>query len=317
MATLSRQTCSAYSTRLHCEGPCVPRAISAQALRNPDAVALIAGTQVLNYRDLDCHSNRLAHHLRSLGVGTDVLVGLCLPRSLDRVVAALGIWKTGGAYVPLGPTCPPQQLAFMLQHAQVPVLVTGEAFVQRPPDIGAEVVDVNAPEISECSEYLPRIAILRSDLAYVAYTSGSTETPKGLEITHAELANFVSSHRHAFCVTAADRVGHVAGLDSDAAMCELWPNLVAGASVYLTDEITRCSPELLRDWLVAKGITISFVPTPMAERMHFLDWPPETALRIVQTGGDTPHYSPSPGLPFALVDHYRTTDYTAAATPEL
>jgi len=101
MASLSRQVCSTYSTRHHTEGLCVPNAISAQTIRNPDAVALIADTKVLLYRDLDCQSNRLAHRLRKLGVGADVLVGLCLPRSLDWVVAALGIWKAGGAYVPL------------------------------------------------------------------------------------------------------------------------------------------------------------------------------------------------------------------------
>src|SRR5579863_5078451 len=115
MATLSRQVCSACSTRLHTEGPCVPKAISAQALRNPDAVAVVADTKILHYRDLDCHSNRLARHLRKLGVGANVLVGLCLPRSLDWVVAALGIWKAGGAYVPLDPSYPPERLAFMLK----------------------------------------------------------------------------------------------------------------------------------------------------------------------------------------------------------
>jgi amino acid adenylation domain-containing protein len=314
MATLSRPACSAYSTRLQAEGPCVPLAISAQTMRNPDAVALIADTKVLLYRDLDCQSNRLAHHLRRLGVGADVLVGLCLARPLDWVVAALGIWKAGGAYVPLDPSCPRERLACGLKDAQVPVLVTCDASPQWLPDIGAEVVDMNAPEVAGCPEYLPRIDILRGDLANVIHTSGSMGTPQGVEITHAGLANLVSWHRRAFCVTPADRAGHVTGLGLDAMTWELWPYLAAGASVYVADEITRSSPEILRDWLVATGITVSFAPTLMAERMLFLEWPPETALRILLTGGGTLYHYPPAGLPFALVNHYGPTECTRVAT---
>jgi amino acid adenylation domain-containing protein len=230
------------------------------------------------------------------------------------VVAALGILKADGAYLPLDPAYPAERLAFMLEDAQVPVLITTSEIAQRLPEIDAEVVTMSAPQIMDNPDHLPRIDVLKIDLAYAIYTSGSTGTPKGVEITHAGLANLVAWHCQAFSVTPADRASHLAGLGFDAAVWELWPYLTAGASVHLADDVTRSSPELLRDWLVAKGITISFVPTPLAERMLFLDWPRETALRIMLTGGDTLHHYPPRGLPFALINNYGPTECTVVAT---
>lgn len=152
------------------------------------------------------------------------------------------------------------------------------------------------------------------DLAYVIYTSGSTGAPKGVEITHAGLANLVSWHQQAFAVTSADRASHMAGLGFDAAVWELWPYLAAGASVHLVDEVTRSSAELLRDWLLARGITMSLVPTPLAEHMLALEWPHNTALRVLLTGGDMLNHYPPVNLPFVLVNNYGPTECTVVAT---
>ncbi|PYT13914.1 MAG: hypothetical protein DMG59_18885 [Acidobacteria bacterium] len=256
--TTSEQETSVWTGAPYSEfhGVSIPKAVAAQAARRPDATAVAAGTEVLTYHDLDCRANRLARYLRSVGVGADVAVGLCLPRSLDLVVGALGIMKTGGAYVPMDPAYPPDRLAFMLDDAQAPVLVTTPALAQRLPSGNRQVVYLDAPETAAEPDHLPRIDILPGDLAYVIYTSGSTGKPKGVDITHAGLANLVSWHRQAFSVTAEDRASHVAGLGFDAAVWELWPYLASGASVHLADDVVRTSPELLRDWLVAQGITI-------------------------------------------------------------
>src|SRR2546426_10333113 len=130
-------------------GAYIAKAVAAEATERPDAVALTAGSQVLTYYELDCQANRLAHHLCSLGVSTDVLVGLCLPRSLDMVVGALGILKAGGAYVPMDPAYPPDRLAFMLNDAQAPVLVTDPCLAQRLPAAQREVVNIGAPQIAK------------------------------------------------------------------------------------------------------------------------------------------------------------------------
>src|SRR5206468_8832608 len=142
-----------------------------------------------------------------------------------------------------------------------------------------------APQLEQYSADAPPAGVTAADLAYVIYTSGSTGKPKGVEITHRGLANLVSWHLQAFSVSAADRASHLAGLGFDAAVWELWPYLVAGASIHLADDVTRGSAELLRDWLLAERISISFVPTPLTERLLRLEWPETTPLRMLLTGG--------------------------------
>src|SRR5918911_306407 len=126
----------------------VPQLVAAQAVATPDAVALVAQSgaarSVLTYRELDTWANQVAHHLRALGVGPDILVGLCLERSTALVVGALGILKAGGAYVPLDPAYPPERLAFMLQDAQTPVLVTQQRLAERLPAGPWQVVTLDA-----------------------------------------------------------------------------------------------------------------------------------------------------------------------------
>jgi len=290
--------------------------VRAQATTTPTALALTAGSDTLTYGELDSRANRLANHLRSLGVGADVLVGLCLPRTLDMVVGALGILKAGGAYVPMDPAYPPARLAFMLDDAHAPALITDSRVAQQLPTAKTRLVFPDAREIVAQPPSAPPIAHAPTDLAYVIYTSGSTGRPKGVEITHQGLANLVSWHVEAFSVTAADRAGHVAGLGFDAAVWELWPYLAVGASVHLADEDTRNSADLLWAWLLAQRISISFVPTPLADRLLEvrLQWPCDSALRIVLTGGDTLHHYPPLGLPFVLVNNYGPTECTVVAT---
>jgi amino acid adenylation domain-containing protein len=288
--------------------------IAEYALKRPDNIALTDEFQALTYGELNRRSNRLAHHLRSLGVCTDALVGLCLPRSLDMVVGALAILKSGAAYVPMDPAFPADRLAFMLDDAQAHVLITSSSVAQRLPTAKREVVNINAPRIAAEPDQLPYVEIAPRDLAYVAYTSGSTGKPKGVEITHGSLTNLVSWHQEAFSVSPADRASLLAGVSFDASVWELWPYLAAGASIHLVDEITRASAESLRDWLVAKRITISFIPTPLAERLLALEWPRPTALRILLTGGDILGRYPPPNLPFMLVNNYGPTECAVVAT---
>ncbi|MEO7987157.1 MAG: non-ribosomal peptide synthetase [Gemmatimonadales bacterium] len=297
-------------------GTSIPELVAARALASPNALAVSAGAGGLTYRELDRRANRVANHLRSLGVGADVLVGLCLPRSVDMVVGALGILKAGGAYVPLDPAYPTDRLAFMLDDAQAPVLLSNARLAQRLPAANRELVDIDGPQIAGQLTDSPPAAPGPADRSYVIYTSGSTGTPKGVEITHGALANLVSWHTQAFSVTPADRASHVAGLGFDAAVWELWPYLAAGASLHLADEETRSSAELLWNWLLAQRITIGFVPTPLLERLLTLNvkWPRQTDLRMLLTGGDTLHRYPPSDLPFLLVNNYGPTECTVVAT---
>jgi amino acid adenylation domain-containing protein len=314
--TIFQETRATSLVTSSCRGGCVPELVAAQARARPSALAVAAEAKSLTYGELDSWANHLASRLHSLGVGRDVLVGLCLPRSLEMVVAALGILKAGGAYVPMDPAYPADRLAFMLDDAQAPVLITSADLAQQLPAADRELVYVDPQDLAGSHTDSPSIEVASTDLAYVIYTSGSTGKPKGVEITHGGLANLVAWHNQAFSVTAADRASHVAGLGFDAAVWELWPYLAAGASVHLADEDTRNAAELLWDWLLAKRITIGFVPTPLAERLLALDhtWPRHTDLRILLTGGDMLHHYPPAELPCLLVNNYGPTECTVVAT---
>jgi amino acid adenylation domain-containing protein len=296
------------------EARLVPEMVAGQAAERPDAIAVASGAEVLTYFELHRRAGVFAAQLQALGVEPGDLVGLCLPRCLDMAVAALGIWRAGGAYVPMDPGYPAERLAFMLEDTQARVLVTNQHFIQRFAAWPGAVADAASllagdggadPLVSEITPH---------ELAYVIYTSGSTGTPKGVEITHTGLSNLVTWHRQVFAVTAADRASHLAGLGFDAAVWELWPYLASGASVHLADEAVRSSAELLQEWLLAKKVTISFVPTPIAEQIFMLDWPASASLRILLTGGDTLHHYPPANLPFAVFNNYGPTECTVVAT---
>lgn len=295
-------------------GASLPQLVAARAAGEPGALALTAEGKTLDYGELDRRANRLANQLRSVGVTRDVLVGLCLPRSLDMVVGALGVLKAGGAFVPMDPAYPTDRLAFMLDDAPAPVLVTDQHLAHRLRAAKRELVYIDGPQLAGQPADSPPIEIGPGDLAYVIYTSGSTGRPKGVEITHGSLANLIAWHNQAFGVTAADRASQVAGPGFDAAVWELWPYLAVGASVHLAQEDTRNSAELLRDWLLSQRITVGFVPTPLAERLLALEWPREADLRIMLTGGDTLRHYPPEGLPFLLVNNYGPTECTVVAT---
>jgi amino acid adenylation domain-containing protein len=294
---------------------CVPQLVAAQATATPSAVALVAGGVEVTYRELDSMASRLAHYLRSRGAGRELLIALCLERSITMVVAALGVLKSGAAYLPLDPSYPRERLALLLNDSQAPILVTQQRLVKEKLGDDCYVVDLDADadQIEHCPEYAGETGLELENLAYVIYTSGSTGPPKGVQITHGSLLNLVEWHRCTFGVNASDRATLQASPGFDASVWELWPYLTAGASVHLPDDDIRSNPESLRDWLVSKRITITFIPTPMAERIIGLGWPPETSLRTLLTGADTLHIYPSPTLPFSLVNNYGPTECTVVS----
>ncbi len=291
---------------------CTPHLVSAMAAANPHAIALQEGSAQMTYGELDSRSNRLAGYLQSLGVNTEVPVGICLERSFDYVVSALAVWKAGGAYLPLDPQCPKERREFILEDAQAPVLITRTDLACRARFVVN--LDIAAVNIEREQEAFLAPAISRDTLAYIIYTSGSAGRPKGVEITHGNLLNLVFWHRRVFGITADDRASHLAGLGFDAAVWELWPYLSVGASVALVDDTVRTSPDHLRRWISARGITMAFVPTTIAEPMLASSWPESCQLRFFLTGADTLHRFPSRDLPFTVINNYGPTECTVVAT---
>ncbi len=295
---------------------CVQQLIANNATITPDAVALVANGHRLNYRELNRCANQLAYYLQTLGIGPNTLVGLCIERSSDMVVGLLGILKAGGAYVPLDPVYPSERLTFILEDSQASVLVTQQSMASLFATQKAQIVclDADSEVLARQNESNPISPVTSDDLAYLIYTSGTTGQPKGVQITHMSLLNLVFWHQKAFSVSSSDRATQVASAAFDATGWELWPYLTIGASIYLPDDDTRTTPVLMRDWLVSNGITITFLPTPMAESLIGMEWPSKTSLRYLLSGADTLHRYPPANLPFALINNYGPTEATVVAT---
>jgi amino acid adenylation domain-containing protein len=249
-------------------------------------------------------------------------VGLLAPRSAEMVIGALAALRSGGAYLPLDPSLPAERLAFLVRESRVPVvLAAGEGGDLSPWD-GVEVVWIGAAGDRECEAAVsPDLSPPPPEsLAYVLYTSGSTGRPKGVEVSRGGLANLVRWHLRTYGMTAADRATQIASPGFDAAVWEVWPCLAAGAALHIPDEETRLLPENLLAWLAANGITLCFLPTPLAEQLlDAAESAPSAALaglslRALLTGGDRLVRVPRRPLPFALVNHYGPTESSVVAT---
>jgi amino acid adenylation domain-containing protein len=302
---------------MHRAADCVTAWVEQRAADQANAVAVWGSGETLSYGELNRRANRLGHHLRSLGVGRDMAVGIYLERSPAMVVAALAVMKAGGAYLPLDPAQPAARLAFMLQDAEARVVISAGRLGEKLPAGDWQVLALDGEqeeEIAAQPDTPPEAGVQPHDLAYVIYTSGSTGDPKGVEVPHSALANLIQWHRRAFQVTESDRATSLASLGFDAAVWEIWPYLSAGASLHLVDERVRGDAQALRDWMLARQITIAFAPTAMAENLLQLVWPANTALRILLTGADVLKKYPRRGLPFTLVNNYGPTESAVVAT---
>jgi amino acid adenylation domain-containing protein len=294
-------------------GPCVHRLFARQAGESPEALAVSGGGESLTYAELDRRSLALARALRSLGVGPEVRVGVCLDPTPDLVVALLAVLRAGGAYLPLDPALPAERLIFMLEDSSALALVTRTGVVDDRVGCAAAVLlyldEMNLPSAEGLEP-----PVEPGHLAYVIYTSGSTGRPKGVGIPHSGLSALVGWHLDAYALTAADRVSQVAGLGFDAAVWEIWPALAAGASLHLADGEVRTDPERLMAWLTGQRITVSFLPTPLAEATLAVGWPGTALLRVLLTGGDRLSVHPGLELPFPIVNHYGPTESSVVAT---
>ncbi|WP_257168030.1 non-ribosomal peptide synthetase [Bradyrhizobium sp. SRS-191] len=238
---------------------CIHQLIARQAELTPDAVAIVHEDQRLSYRDLDGRANRLAHHLREIGVGPEVVVGLCVERGLDMVVGLLGILKAGGAYLPLDPSYPRERLAFMMSDVGASVLVTQEDLVGAWSDHDGHVVRIDSDwkDIESRPATAPVGRLPSPDnLAYVIYTSGSTGTPKGVLVTHASVVNFLHDMAKVPGIDATDVLAAVTPISFDIAALEIYLPLTAGARVVIVPRRTAVDGVELKRVLDESGATI-------------------------------------------------------------
>ena len=237
---------------------CLHELIEAQVERTPDRVAVEFEGQTLTYGELDGRANQLAHVLVERGAGPGVLVGVCLERSLEMVVALLGVLKTGAAYVPLDPTYPKDRLAFMLEDSGTRVLITQDHLAGEVPAGGASLLrlDAEAAEIARASARPVGGAVTPDSLAYVIYTSGSTGRPKGVAVHHRGVVNLLGAMQREPGLTAADVLLAVTTLSFDIAGLELFLPLTVGARVVLCPRHVATDGAALGRALRATGATV-------------------------------------------------------------
>jgi amino acid adenylation domain-containing protein len=258
-----------------------------QVKRTPDSLAVVFEDRQLTYRQLNDRADRLAHHLQSLGVGPNMLVGICVERSLEMLVGLLGILKAGGAYVPLDPAYPSDRLAFMLADCRPRVLLTQKMLQKRLPPHQAQIVFVDDPVAEKTGHevrQLQRNTCQPGDLAYVLYTSGSTGKPKGVQISNRALVNFLTAMQREPGVDVGDRLLAVTTLSFDIAGLELFLPLICGARVVIAGRQVAADGARLSSLLTRCGATI-MQATPATWRLLLAaGWAGNRGLKILCGG---------------------------------
>ena len=247
--------------------------IEAQVERTPDAVAVVFDDSSLKYRDLNERTNQLGHYLREIGVGPDTLVGVFMERSLEMVVALLGILKAGGAYVPIDPEYPPDRVAFMLEDACVPVLLTQSRLVGELPQHHCKLIclDTGWDSIAKADTTNPTQTVSPSNLAYMIYTSGSTGRPKGAMNEHRGIVNRLLWMQGQYPLTEADTIMQKTPFSFDVSVWEFFWPLLAGARLVVAKPGGHRDTAYLVDLIVKERVTVlHFVPSML--RM-FLEQP--------------------------------------------
>ncbi len=289
------QTEAAYPNR------CVHELFEEQVARTPGAVALVFGRQSMTYGELNVRANELANFLHKQGVGPNQLVGICVDRSAEMVIAMLGVLKAGGAYVPLDPSYPKERLDFILSEADVKVLLTQERIAVELTGFKARVIclDSQWAMIARERPETPLASAQSSDLAYVIYTSGSTGKPKGVEISHRAVVNFLTSMQREPGLDASDRLLAVTTLSFDIAGLEILLPLITGARLMVADRDSTMDGARLAELIREGGISV-LQATPSTWRLLLeTGWKPAPSFKML-CGGEA--------LPRDLADQLLSTE---------
>ncbi len=305
-------------------GSCVgvTRRVAAQAALSPEAIAIQCGEERLTYRDLDERANRLAHRLVEQGIGLETIVGVCLPRSPELVVAELAILKAGGAFLPLDPSLPADRLAFMLDDSRAQLLITTTPLAAVLPSTPRALllIDRESPALNLQGAEAPKVEPKGEQLAYVVYTSGSTGRPKGVLVTHGAFASYLDGAQGFLRLSPTDRVLQLSGIGFDVAAEEIFPTLCRGATLVLWPEQgVPGIPELVK-FLDRERLTVVNLPSPYwhiwVEALGSERNRPPRSLRLVVTGSEKTsslhfeRWRRAVGIQPALISGYGPTEAT-------
>ncbi|MEC0470062.1 amino acid adenylation domain-containing protein, partial [Bacillus subtilis] len=266
------------------------------------------------YGELNAKANRLARILMDCGISPDDRVGILTKPSLEMSAAVLGVLKAGAAFVPIDPDYPDQRIEYILQDSGAKLLLKQEG-ISVPDSFSGDVILLDGSRtilslpLDENDEENPETAVTAENLAYMIYTSGTTGQPKGVMVEHHALVNLCFWHHDAFSMTAEDRSAKYAGFGFDASIWEMFPTWTIGAELHVIDEAIRLDIVRLNDYFETNGVTITFLPTQLAEQFMELE---NTSLRVLLTGGDK--LKRAVKKPYTLVNNYGPTENTVVAT---
>ncbi|HEU4508844.1 MAG TPA: amino acid adenylation domain-containing protein, partial [Pyrinomonadaceae bacterium] len=270
---------------------CLHELVAAQAERTPDAVALNFENQLITYRELDQRANQLAHHLRTLGVGPDVLVSIFIERSIEMVIGLLAVLKAGGAYVPIDPAYPSDRVSFILEDTAAPVLLTQRSLASVLPPHSAPVVCLDEPREDTIKE--PLTANVSPDnLAYIIYTSGSTGKPKGVMVTHRNVCRLFTATENSFAFNDRDVWTLFHSYAFDFSVWEMWGALLYGGRLVVVPYMASRAPDAFYEMLVRERVTVlNQTPSAFRQLCQIDEKSPREvqqslALRLVIFGGE-------------------------------
>jgi len=242
---------------------CIHELFERQVHRTPDAIALQFGAIELTYRELDDRANQLAHHLIGLGVGPEVIVGVCLERSLELIISILAVLKAGGAYLPLDAGYPTERLELMMDECVTKIVITQGALPARLPKGTQRIVFLDDPTLGIAlnPDTSPSTRVNSENLAYVIYTSGSTGKPKGVAVCHCAAMNLFHWCSTRFPMREGDVFLQIAPFTFDVSVFEIFTTLCAGAKLLLIRPGGQREPDYLVKMILQHGVTVvSFVP---------------------------------------------------------
>lgn len=279
----------------------------------PGNTAIVCDNISITFSQLDQASNKVAHCLLAEGIGRSSLVPIWLDRSVDLIIAIVGILKTGAAYIPVDYAYPPNRLAYILSDAGADLLITDHKHRNLIPQ-GVRAVSLADQEVQQQTTGSVNRPVTAENLAYVIYTSGSTGNPKGVMVAHQSIQHLVSWHNMHFSVTPESKLSFVAGTSFDIAVWEIWSSLAAGSTLYIANNEERTNAAQLLDYYDRHQITHGFVPTILAPDIVHSSTQRKLALLYLFTAGEKLKPVNTQGLSYTLIDYYGPTECTVYAT---
>ncbi|HEU0253085.1 MAG TPA: amino acid adenylation domain-containing protein, partial [Pyrinomonadaceae bacterium] len=299
---------------------CLHEGFEAQVEKTPDAIAVVFEQEQLSYRELNSRANQLAHYLVRLGVGPETLVGICMERSLELMVAVLGVLKAGGGYFPLDPAFPQQRLSFLLADAKAPVLLTQERLLARLPEYAGTIVSLDSDwsEIAGESEANLDSGVTPENIAYVIYTSGSSGKPKGVVVEQRQILNYIEAISERLKFEGGASYALVQPLTVDAAQTVLFPPWYAGGTVHLIAQERATDAAALQEYFGEHAIDCLKIAPSHLETLHQAGQGKSLLpRRWLVLGGESPRREWIEQLRTSapeceIVNHYGPTETTVA-----